>query len=106
MISPTCPSYVDGAAKKPGDAARKRTQIKHAKYDALSAAEHARFSAFVMESFGALGEDTVGLLRWLAKEASARGLEAEEAFFSRAVLRMSVALQRETRRPSWIAQES
>jgi hypothetical protein len=94
VISLTFPSHVDGAAKKAGHAARKRSQIKHAKYDELSLAEHAKFSAFIMESFGALRQDTVGLLRWLAREASARSLEEEEAFFNRAVLHMSVALQR------------
>ena len=81
------------AAKKPRHVLTVRTLIKHKKYDKLSSQEGSSFCAFVVESYGALADDSINLLRWLGAEAATKGVN-QEVFFQEGVKRMSAMLQK------------
>ena len=51
-------------------------------------------STLVLESFGHIGDEAVQLVRILAQEAAFNGIAEEDAFFHRAISRLSFALQR------------
>jgi hypothetical protein len=94
ICQPTATSYRSSAAINAGSTARVREVLKHRHYDALAARERGKLYPLVMESFGFIGEEAQQLFRILAKEAALFGMVDEDAFYHRAITRMSFALQR------------
>jgi hypothetical protein len=59
---PTAPYLVEHTSKKSMEAARRREQEKHRKYDALAAAYDAKLIPFIFERFGGINEAGLELL--------------------------------------------
>jgi hypothetical protein len=94
VTHPCADTYVNRAATTAGSAALLREQTKHGRYDEWARARNARFSPFVVESFGAFGKSCETVFRFLAREAEARVGTPPTEFISEARTRVSFALQR------------
>jgi len=72
IVHPAAASYSTQSAsiKAPLSAAATREKLKHHKYDAVAAKEHARFIPLVMESYGAFGREFDSFLSSLASAAA------------------------------------
>jgi hypothetical protein len=72
IVHPAVSSYRNQSAsvKAPLAAAAAREKHKHHKYDAVAAADHARFVPLVMESYGAFGKEFDSFLSCLASAAA------------------------------------
>jgi hypothetical protein len=87
VINPTAKSYLPT-----GKYAAHREKQKTKRYKQLARSEGCEFVPFVMESYGAWGEEATNFLRKISDEYSSDEEEAA-AFYRRAVCALSFALQ-------------
>jgi hypothetical protein len=95
VTNPTAVSYSTKSAEHDLSAARAREKSKTVKYFDQAVSEHAHFVPFVLESFGAVGEQALNFIRALGSEAVAHGRFSSETSFANGMLRaLSIALQK------------
>jgi hypothetical protein len=67
---PHAPSYRHASFRRPGSAIVTRENAKHVKYDAYAEAQDADMVAFVLDTYGRLGEDGQRFLKQVVAESS------------------------------------